>query len=273
MRSKTSARDVVFRPAPRARVRLDDVRFGRWAGDVGASHVTLSGMTLTDGVSLNRVSDVTLRSMRIEEGFVIRGSRESDSRRQRRSCMNCHPDVQSEYGSNPVRVARDIVIDGVLFHDIRRSGRGIHVECLLVSDVDGFVLRNSRFRRCGVFDALIGGTVRPPARNLLIENNFFAESVDGGYSRCPSWTGSTSGFRNNSAAQGMILGAEGNVLSNWLVAGNLAPFAAAACDDRIRYRANVWRAGGAAARIGASGGSASAIPLDSTSTFAAIRPP
>ena len=73
--SKTSARDVVFRPAPRARVRLDDVRFGRWAGDVGASHVTLSGMTLTDGVSLNRVSDVTLRSMRIEEGFVIRGSR------------------------------------------------------------------------------------------------------------------------------------------------------------------------------------------------------
>ena len=41
----------------------------------------------------------------------------------------------------------------------------------------------------------------------------------------------------------MILGAEGNVLSNWLVAGNLAPFAAAACDDRIRYRANVWRGG------------------------------
>ena len=132
--------------------------------------------------------------------------------------MNCHPDVQSEYGSNPVRVARDIVIDGVLFHDIRRSGRGIHVECLLVSDVDGFVLRNSRFRRCGVFDALIGGTVRPPARNLLIENNFFAESVDGGYYSLSVVDGINVRIRNNSAAQGMILGAEGNVLSNWLVA-------------------------------------------------------
>jgi hypothetical protein len=241
--SKTSARDVVFRAAPGARVRISDITFGRYSGSIGASHVTMRRMTFADGVVFNRVSDVTLRRINIVGGFWINGSRRIRIIRGRVGpCTGCHPDIQWEYNSNPKRIPRNILIDGVYFHDMRIGSPGDHVECLQVSDVDGLVIRNSRFRRCGIFGLHIQGTEASPPRNILVENNFFAAALDGGFYSLSIMEGTNVKVRNNSSPQGFRFGSAGTI-SNWLVAGNLAPYATAACDDRITFRSNVWRGG------------------------------
>jgi len=126
---------------------------------------------------------------------------------------------------------------------VTRSGPGVHVECLLVAGIDGLVVRNSRFRNCGVFDLSIGEmNDSGPPRNILIENNFFGGSD--GYFSLQFNTNSSSLtnvlVRNNSSTQEMSLGNEIPTLTNVRAIANVAPYSRRSCDDRIVYAHNVW---------------------------------
>jgi hypothetical protein len=201
-------------------------------------------MTFDEGVVFNRVDDVTLRNVRIDGGFWINGSTNvSIIGGSVGPCVGCHPDIQWEYNSSPVRIPKNIVIDGVYFHDVVISAPGDHVECLQVSDVDGLVVRNSRFHRCGIFDLHIAGTVDPPVRNVLVENNFFEPAVDGGFYSLSITDGINVTVRNNSSSQEFRFGASTTIFSNWLVVGNVAPYSGAACQSVFTYSRNVWEGG------------------------------
>ena len=66
-------------------------------------------------------------------------------------------DTRPQFGNWPTNTDnRNILVDGVTFHDIRQSSLAVHVECLLVGGTIGFTLRNSRFYNCDIFDVSIG---------------------------------------------------------------------------------------------------------------------
>ena len=125
------------------------------------------------------------------------------------------------------------------------------MECLLVAGIDGLVIRNSRFRNCGVFDLSIGEmNDSGPPRDILIENNFFGSS-DGYYSlqfNSKSTSLTNVLIRNNSSTQEMSLGNDIAQLSDVRVVANVAPYRSRSCDRRITYAFNVWQG----ARCGSS---------------------
>jgi hypothetical protein len=234
---KRSSADVVFRPAPGAAVRMVDQL------TVDASHVTLSGFRLDGDWRTDRQThDVTFRNLTVNGGIFVNSS---SGIRVIGGSVGGIIDSKPQIGAWPPGTrATNILIDGVTFHDITRSGAGVHVECLLVAGIDGLVVRNSRFRNCGVFDLSIGEmNDSGPPRNILIENNFFGGSD--GYFSLQFNTNSTSLtnvlVRNNSSSQEMSLGNEIPQLRNVRAVANIAPYHARSCDDRIRYAYNVWQ--------------------------------
>jgi chitodextrinase len=100
------------------------------------------------------------------------------------------------YGGGP-GVAKNLVFDGVRFHDNRRVDATQHTECLMVGGGDGVTIRNSRFDHCavfGIFDTW-WNFVSPqyaPAKNVLYENNVFAPNVDGCIAGCAGNSGEAS---------------------------------------------------------------------------------
>src|SRR5256885_13929420 len=165
----------------------------------------------TDG----QTGDVSCRSRTVNGGFY---SNSSSHIRVIGGSVGGTRDTKPQIGAWPPGTrARNILIDGVTFHDVTRSGAGVHVECLLVAGIDGLVVRNSRFRNCGAFDLSIGEmNDSGPPRNILIENNFFGGSD--GYFSLQFNTNSTSLanvlVRNNSSTQEMSLGNEIPTLTN-----------------------------------------------------------
>jgi hypothetical protein len=79
--------------------------------------------------------------------------------------------------------SRNVVIDRVTFHDVYyqvppEQWGGNHPDCLQIDGaVDGLVIRNSRFVRCGNTFLLVTPDLGPPGMgdvlNLTIENNLF----------------------------------------------------------------------------------------------------
>jgi hypothetical protein len=235
--SKRSAADVVFRPAPHAAVTVTDQL------TVDASHVTLAGFRLNgDWRTDQQTRDVTFRNLTVNGGVYVNSS---SGIRIVGGSVGGLRDTKPQIGAWPPGTrATNILIDGVTFHDITRSGAGVHVECLLVAGIDGLIVRNSRFRNCGVFDLSIGEmNDSGPPRNILIENNFFGAS-DGYYSlqfntNSPSLTNVL--IRNNSSSQEMSLGNDIAQLRNVRVVANVAPYHDRSCDRRIAYAFNVWQ--------------------------------
>src|SRR5207237_7069270 len=92
-------------------------------------------------------------------------------------------DYKPQIGTWPMGTEnRNILIDGVRFHDITRTNSSVHIECLLVGGVNGLVIRNSHFDNCDVFDVSIAEeNDSPPVSNVLVENNFFG-GANGFYS-------------------------------------------------------------------------------------------
>jgi hypothetical protein len=233
---KGSGADVVFRPARGAKITVDDQL------TVDASHVTLGGFRLNgDWRTDEQTRDVTFRNVTVAGGIFVNSSRDI---RVLGGSVGGTRDTKPQIGAWPPGTrARNILIDGVTFHDVTRSGAGVHVECLLVAGIDGLVVRNSRFRNCGVFDLSIGEmNDSGPPRNILIENNFFGGSD--GYFSLQFNTNSSSLtnvlVRNNSSTQEMSLGNEIPTLTNVRAIANVAPYSRRSCDDRIVYGYNVW---------------------------------
>lgn len=176
-RSKTSAADVVFRPAARAKVTVTgELR-------LSGAHLELRGMTLNDLELERSANDVTIRDV-VNHGFWIQGSSNVRFLSVEVTCGACpfHPHMQN--GGPDAAPPRNIVFDRVNFHDWHSVG-GEHTECLQILGGDGVTIRNSIFRRCGTARNGLGSTADlhlqaygrgPVPRNILLENNFFYPS-------------------------------------------------------------------------------------------------
>jgi hypothetical protein len=155
-------------------------------------------------------------------------------------------------GSN---VSRNLLFDGVRFHDNRRIDNLQHTSCLMLGGGNGVTIRNSKFQNCAIFDLFVTwwnfvSPQYPPATNILLENNFFAAAV-AGCSTCtagyfsvefadypPVWANVT--IRNNSAVQAMnFVGSH----SNFVVTGNAMPQLGYSCKSDITYSYNVVTGG------------------------------
>ena len=236
--SKTSSADVIFRPAAGASVSLGSL-------EVFGSHLTFRQLTVNgDWQTYHGTDDVTFRDVTVH-GVILTQS--SSNITVIGGSVGGTVDTKSQFGNWPVGTNNtNIVVDGVSFHDVTRSGSGVHVECLLVGGTIGFVLRNSRFSNCDVFDVSIGqmNDSAPPS-NITVENNFFGAS-NGYFSfDINTTTASLSNvlIRNNSSPQQMYLGNALPVLSNVRVIANVAPISASNCEARILYSYNVWQGG------------------------------
>jgi hypothetical protein len=164
--------------------------------------------------------------------------------------VNYSPEIKDDGGSS--LPPRRILFDGVIFHDWTRNDNSSHVDCLHVMAVDGFVLRNSRFRNCEIFDVLFTrfGTTGSP-RNVVVENNFFSCCRSGYYSLLlanghgEQWSNFL--IRNNSTDKPMSLG-EGSTTARSRVVfrGNIGPYFNT-LDCRapgVSWDYNVWASGG-----------------------------
>jgi hypothetical protein len=150
--------------------------------------------------------------------------------------VNAHPQIQSDITTPP----RDILIDGVAFHDFTRNNPDVHTECLQIGASDRLTIRNSTFRNCHA-TANIGlghWGPSPDTKNVVIENNFFSATVDGYYSIQANAVENML-IRNNSAVQGFLLNERGTTINVRMVA-NLAPMGSWECMAGVQYRSNVW---------------------------------
>jgi hypothetical protein len=232
---KRSSADVIFRPQVGASVVVADL-------NVHAQHLEIRDVRINDFWTTDvSVADVTFRNI-IAPGFII-----SSSRHVRVIGGSYGPSIDDkpQVAAWPDTIEpRDILIDGVYFHDMTRSSGSIHTECLQFGAGNGLVLRNSRFWHCDIMNVHFGhwgGT--PDPRNIVVEDNFFSTSTDAAgdetfYSLMLRGGWDNTLIRNNSATQPMIINVYGGGNHGIRMVGNAAPVSA--CDSRVVYAYNVW---------------------------------
>jgi hypothetical protein len=231
---------VALRPAPGATVTAGEIDCGQYAGYQGASRVELADINTAD-VVVQSCDRFTLRRVNVGGGVFVDGSTNfSMVGGSMGPGLNYHPDVQAMKGVVP----NTVLFDGVAFHDWTATDPSVHMECLQVSDVVTFTLRNSTFRNCDIFDFHLQKTVAGPPSDVTIENNVFAPSVS--HAGLPTYfglsvrTGSNVVIRNNASDQAPIFAEASDFASNWIVANNVMPFAQQQCDSRLAFSHNLW---------------------------------
>ena len=173
--SKTSNRDVVFRPAKGARVVVSTDL------DVHASHITFVRLRLLENWHAQPgARDLTFRRIRAQRFSV------TSARSVRVIGGNYGPSIdhvaQIRSATGSAVAPRNILIQGISMHDYRRTSSDQHMECLHVMAVSGLTIRRSRFRRCSIFDIsfnLHGDSGQ--MNGILLENNYFGRTLDGGH--------------------------------------------------------------------------------------------
>jgi chitodextrinase len=214
-----ATRDVVLASAPGAHVLVDG------SVDVsGASHLTVRGLAV-HGLAVTYPSDhVTLEQIDDNGHFGIWGA----------SNVTLHggavyettpsgndPAIGADASGQGTHVPRNVVIDGVSFHDWQVLNPSDHIECIQIWLADGLTIRNSRFLRCA-HHALFINEYAPSAgaaasmRNVTIENNFF-DSPNVGFYAIQIRPANTAGIpcdnfliRNNTFLQGNYIDCEGS---------------------------------------------------------------
>jgi hypothetical protein len=154
--------------------------------------------------------------------------------------------------------SRNILFDGVRFHDNRRSDDQQHTSCLMLGGGDGVTIRTSSFDNCAVFDLFVTwwnfvSPQYPVATNVLLDHNTFAKAVAGcsgctaGYFSVefadypPLWQNIT--ISNNTALQAMHFDGRHR---NFVVRNNTMPMVSYDCPSDITYSRNVSNSGGSA---------------------------
>jgi hypothetical protein len=248
--TRDSPDDVTFRPAAGATVKVAGLTFGQWTDDLGAEHVQVRDMEVGT-IMARRTDDLTFRDLRLRS-FWVEGGR--DIRFVGGSVggiTGANPWVGTWRGSDgETEIPADVVIDGVEFHDVRMKKRSDHIECLHVNDVDGFVVRNSRFHDCDTFDMLVMYGYEEVLRDILVENNDFGETGNsfGG----PAYFGLSLRFGRNVTVRGNTSAAPwagpdaggGPIAGAWIVEDNTFP-GLQSCPDGVTFRHNVWTGRGA----------------------------
>jgi hypothetical protein len=71
----------------------------------------------------------------------------------------------------------NVTFDGVLFHDATVTDSTVHTECLMANDMQGMVVKNSRFTNCGYFGLMISHLMGDlPPKDVVLENNVFEQT-------------------------------------------------------------------------------------------------
>jgi hypothetical protein len=231
---------VVFAPPPGGKVTIADEL------NVFGSHIEFQRMTLSDWYVRGGAEDLTFRAMNVQLFFI----RSATHIRVLGGSVGgiadgSAPTIGATYQSSVP--ARDIVIDHVRFHDITRSAApDAHVQCLFVQSVDGLVIRDSSFRNCDIFDVYVNNIgVGPVPKNMLFENNLFAQATGGGFYSLyvrndPGDTIDGLVVRYNSMLQGPHF--DSGAYTNSSVVGNVSPFTQGQCVSGIVFSHNVFDA-------------------------------
>jgi hypothetical protein len=198
---------VVFQPAGRAPVTV--------TGElkVQASHLEIRRMTLHDLEVPREASHVVFRGIR-NLGFWLQGPSNISFIGGEVTCGKCryHPFLV-DGGPPDHRPPRNILFDGVFFHDWHAAESGQHTECLQILAGDGITIRNSVFKNCATADGGRGATANlhiswigrgPKTRDILIENNFFYPSGNHYAINSGDWINLD--FRYNSISGPIIVG-------------------------------------------------------------------
>jgi hypothetical protein len=179
----------------RAADGADPVFGGRLLLD-GVHDLTIRGITLSHdipdaGIEIQCTSHVTLEDVVGKSLGILGGNQALTVRGGSFGGYNT-PSVEEDsvigaLGTEPCAsgsggpVSRGVLLDGVEFHDSywpvrsRDDFGSSHPDCFqFIGAVDGMVIRNSRFLRCG--DSFIGlYPDQGPIRNVVIENNLFRD--------------------------------------------------------------------------------------------------
>ena len=235
--SKATDNDVVFRPAAGASVIV--------SGEVRAvqvSHLTIAGIALEDWY-LRNSDDVTIQGVDTIAGYV------NSSTRVRVLGGDYGPTNGATHSAllairgGSLGRTRDVLVDGVYFHDHTRAP-GEHAEAMQIWSADDVTISNSKFKTCAVYCIFVANFDDPiPSRNVLIENNWFAPGSDssGSQGAISYWAYGLT-IRNNSFV-GSGEGPNNPVdypSQNVTVTGNLGTHGG--CNSRpwLVYSFNVW---------------------------------
>jgi hypothetical protein len=240
--SRTSEADVTFRPAPGATVKLADLTFGMGTNGLGAQHVQVRDMDVTE-LMTRRTDDLTFRNLKMRSFWIEGGNGIRLIGGSVGGITGSNPVISTWFNGGVDETPQQVLIDGVDFHDVRMGAAADHIECLHINDVDGFAVKNSRFRNCDTFDLNVMFGRNEILRNILIENNVFEPTGDsfGGntYYGLSFRAGENVTIRNNTSTQAWAgPGAGDGPVTNWTVANNIFP--SGRCDGRITYRNNLW---------------------------------
>jgi hypothetical protein len=189
-------------------------------------------------------ANVTLRNLNIRGGFFIFSSQNvSVIGGSVGPGVDYHSMITSEWlNTTP---PRNILVDGVYFHDWTRTGSAVHTECLQVGGGDGVTVRNSHFHHCDVMDLHVTWYGDAPmTKNVTVENNTFEGSTDGGFYAIGANAFANLLLRNNSLAQGFVIfngGGQQGPNTNVRVIGNVGPRDGSwACEAGVTFLHNVW---------------------------------
>jgi hypothetical protein len=229
------SRPVVVRPAPGAQVRT-----GRLA--IHTKNLELRGLRMTGWYAYADAGRLTFRDVQARWFFVDSASDIRILGGTVGPSDAIDPQIRAA-NRDGAPVPRNILIDGVTFHDFTtRTDPSAHVECLQFGAGHHVVVRRSRFLNCAdhsIFVGAWGGTAT--VRDFTFEDNRFAGVAKGFYSLRvatddPARTRDIV-VRRNSATTTMRVdpGTPGVVWE-----GNLAPRFSWECFAGMRYAGNVW---------------------------------
>ena len=137
----------------------------------------------------------------------------------------------------------NIIIQGVTFHDWRRTGPGVHLQCLAIFAGGNITIRDSRFTRCDVMDLYVSkfGIAGAP-HDITIENDVFDAVGAGGFYAVsigsPAEPVRNVLIRNNSSLQTMLVSSSST--QNVRFIANVGPRAPYHCYAGVEFDYNVW---------------------------------
>jgi hypothetical protein len=236
--TKSLRKNVVFRQATARRVVIEG------GLKVFGDHITFENLWVSDFAAQDGSSNITFLRVKART-FYIGGA--SDIRIIRGNVgplENGSPKILPNGAVTPTR----ILIDGVAFHDITQTDGHTHVECLLVTSVEGLIIRNSRFWNCEFQSVLIKhfaprGAL--PPSNILIENNWFGATTRSGFYSLAFGAAEGEGFRNVTVRYNSLLqdiSVSGAFFSDFRVVANLGLMHQWNCTPGVMFDHNVWSA-------------------------------
>jgi hypothetical protein len=232
--SKTSDVDVVIRPSKGAAATIGSMH-------VYGKHLALQDVKIDSVDFYDTADDVIFRNIDMKGFWIWSATNISIVGGAVGPLLDLVPYVA--YGKSQVP-PRNILIDGVLFHDILRSSESVHAECLMVSGGDGVTIRNSRFTRCAVMDLFFTSWTGPgEPKNVVLENNFFDAPVSGGFYAIAFKGGDGRKYENflirNNSLNGSI-SLEDTPYINSRIVANVGQLGRHQCHGQIAYSYNVW---------------------------------